>query len=85
MIEKARAGKRPTLPSTAEAKPELPPTQAEDQLVASSSLKQRNQIVGDLACKHGLSRDRAQMLVDRFGIDRIDLEAAAQTLRERRT
>lgn len=84
MIVKAPAEKQPTSPSTAETEPELPQTQV-DPLVVPSSVKQHGQIVGDLACKHGLSKERAQMLVDRFGIDRMDLEGAAQSLRERRS
>ena len=35
---------------------------------------------GDLAKKHGISPDRAQMLVDRLGHDPAQLEAAAAAL-----
>ena len=36
---------------------------------------------GDLARKHGISPDRAQMLIDRLGHDPEQLEAAAASLR----
>ena len=36
---------------------------------------------GDLARKHGISPDRAQMLIDRLGHDPEKLEAAAAGLR----
>jgi hypothetical protein len=35
---------------------------------------------GDLAAKHKISHDRAQMLVDRFGDDEKGLEAAAESI-----
>lgn len=35
---------------------------------------------GDLAQKHGISVDRAQMLIDRLGHDPVALEAAAVAL-----
>ena len=35
---------------------------------------------GDLALKHGISPDRAQMLIDRLGHDPEQLEAAAAAL-----
>lgn len=58
--------------------------QPADNLVASSTEAERKRIIGDLACKHGLSKDRAQMLVDKFGTGRAGLEGAAQSLIERR-
>lgn len=33
---------------------------------------------GELAKKHGISPDRAQMLIDRFGCDSAKLDAAAK-------
>ena len=36
---------------------------------------------GELARKHGISPDRAQMLIDRFGHDPEQLDAAALKLR----
>ena len=41
--------------------------------VASSKLDE----AGELARKHNISPDRAQMLIDRFGPDRKKLDAAA--------
>lgn len=35
---------------------------------------------GDLAKKHDISPDRAQMLIDRLGHDPVQLEAAAEAL-----
>ena len=48
-------------------------TMSDAQLVA---------FVGDLATKHGLSVDRAQMLVDRFGIGQHSLDGAARGVGE---
>ena len=42
--------------------------------VASSKLDQ----AGELAKKHGISPDRAQMLIDRYGQDAARLAAAAK-------
>ena len=38
---------------------------------------------GDLARKHGISPDRAQMLIDRYGHDPRRLDAEAEKLRPR--
>ena len=44
--------------------------------------RQRQQLIGDLAVKHGISVDRAQMLIDRFGNARRRLDCAAHELQD---
>ena len=56
----------------AQDNPEFAPTDESRRIVA-----------GDLARKHGISIDRAGMLVDRLGSNRHTLDGAAQTLRDR--
>ena len=68
------------MPSTQEIKHEMRLMEAADALVLATSPDDMQHIVGDLAAKHGLSPERAQMLVDRFGIEKRVLEAAAQDL-----
>jgi hypothetical protein len=87
-----RFGRKIPMPSTIEIKHDLRLMASADAVVAASDEPQtaemREQlahIVGDLAAKHGLSRDRAAMLVARFGIARDTLEGAAQNLRASQT
>ena len=82
MASNVRFGKKLSVPPTSEIKHEMRLMDAADKLSAAASVEERNQIIRDLACKHGLSNDRAQMLVDRFGIGRLELEGAAQNLHE---
>ena len=63
----------PAADASAAAEP-LPPLTDED----------RRHVAGDLAVKHGISIERATMLVDRYGAARHALEAAAQTLQGRK-
>ena len=80
MSKPIRFGRKIPMPSTVEIKHDLRLMEAADAIVAGTP-EQRNAIVGDLATKHGLSHDRAMMLVSRFGIGRDALEGAAQDLR----
>lgn len=68
MSKLIRYGRKIPLPSTAEIKHELRLMAAGETLTHSASADDRALIVQDLACKHGISEDRAWMLVDRFGI-----------------
>ena len=85
-----RFGRKLPLPSTAEIKHDLRLMAAADALRGASAEStaaepltsgQSSLLIGDLAVKHGLSVDRARMLVDRFGIGRRSLDGAAQDLR----
>ena len=84
-----RFGRKIPMPSTIEIKHDLRLMATADAIVAAThdqpptadTVEQLTHIVGDLAAKHGLSRDRAAMLVARFGIARETLEGAAQDLR----
>ena len=80
MSKPIRFGRKIPMPSTLEIKHDLRLMEAADAIVAGTT-EQRDTIVGDLATKHGLSPDRAMMLVARFGIGREALEGAAQDLR----
>ncbi len=86
-----RFGRKLPLPSTADLKHELRlmaaaesllTAEAEDFQSNTMTSTQTAAFVGDLASKHGLSIDRAQMLVDRFGIGRHSLDGAAKGVRE---
>lgn len=68
------------MPSTSEIKHELRLMAAADALVSATSADDMKTIVDDLARKDGFSAERAQMLVDRFEIERRVLEGAAQDL-----
>ena len=88
MTNPIRFGRKIPMPSTIEIKHDLRLMETADAIVAATAgtprdadtEQQLSAIVGDLAAKHGLSRDRAAMLVARFGIDRHTLEGAAQDL-----
>ncbi len=88
MTTPIRFGRKVPMPSTIEIKHDLRLMATADAIVAATADaphsaetdEQLAAIVGDLAVKHGLSRDRAAMLVARFGIDRQALEGAAQDL-----
>lgn len=84
-------GKKIAMPSTVEIKHELRMMSAADDLIGAGLLtapspapsQDAAHVSSDLARKHGISVDRAQMLVDRFGSNRHTLEGAAQSLRTR--
>ena len=57
----------------------------EDVLGRVQADKQTDDLIGDLAVKHGLTRERARMLVDRFGAGREGLDGAAQNLQSWKT
>ena len=89
MSKPTRFGRKLSLPSTAEIKHDLRLMAAAGELIdATDRADPQNTLsnsasailVGDLAAKHGLSLDRAQMLVDRFGIGRRRLDGAAVDL-----
>ena len=67
MSQMLRFGRRVPLPSTAEIKHELRLMAAAAELRATAD-SQRGVLASELARTHGLSIDRAQMLVDRFGL-----------------
>ncbi len=85
-----RFGRKVPLPSTAEIKHDLKLMESADAIVATLGDAPMTpqleadlaHVIGDLAAKHGLSRDRAAMLVARFGIGHDALESAAQDLLE---
>ncbi len=84
-----RFGRKIAMPSSAEIKHDLRLMATADAIVAKMGDEPRTpetqaelaHVVGDLAAKHGLSRDRAAMLVARFGLGHDALEGAAQNLR----
>ena len=89
MRQPTRFGRKLPLPSTAEIKHDLRMMAAAGELVAATERAHEQNaltenasavLVGDLAAKHGLSLDRAQMLVDRFGVGRRNLDEAAVDL-----
>ena len=89
MHHATRFGRKLPLPSTAEIKHELRLMAAAGELIGAADQAfeqntftdgQSAVLVGDIAAKHGLSRDRAQMLVDRFGIGQRHLDGAAVDL-----
>jgi hypothetical protein len=84
MICHASFAKKPLVPADAPLNDELI-VAMNRSLRSMSQQDRRSQIIGDLACKHDISRDRAEMLVDRYGISGLDLECAAQNVRECRT
>ena len=88
MTNPIRFGRKIPMPSTIEIKHDLRLMATADAIVATTaegrsadSDEQLAAIVGDLAAKHGLSHDRAAMLVTRFGIGRDAVEVAARHLR----
>ena len=77
MNQTTRFGRRLPLPSTADIKHELRLMAAADDLRRAAAARPEGDVTaetlaggvaGDLARTHGLSVDRAQMLVDRFGL-----------------
>ena len=92
MTNPIRFGRKIPMPSTIEIKHDLRLMAKADAIVATTAGKGRSAesdeqlaaIVGDLAAEYGLSRDRAAMLVARFGISRQTLDVAAQDLRSRK-
>ncbi len=80
MSNPIRFGRKIPMPSTIEIKHDLRLMEAADAIIAGTP-EQRDAVVGDLATKHGLSRDRAMMLVARFGIGPEALDGAARNLR----
>lgn len=84
-----RFGRKLAIPSTIQIKTDLRMMEAVDTLAADDSARpmsdeDRRHAAGDLALKHGISIERATMLVDRHGMARHALEAAAQALQERK-
>ena len=84
-----RFGRKLAIPSTIQIKTDLRMMDAADTLASdgsdpATSDEDRRHAAGDLAAKHGISIERATMLVDRHGAARHALEAAAQTLRDRK-
>ncbi len=84
MSKLVRYGRKIPMPSTIEIKHELRLMAAADALSHAATPEEIGHIVDDLAAKHGLSSERAAMLVERFGIGRQTLEGAAQDLRASR-
>ena len=85
-----RFGRKLAIPSTIQIKTDLRMMDAADTLATDDSAEpmsdsDRRHAAGDLAVKHGISIERAVMLVDRYGAARHALEAAAQDLRVRKT
>ena len=89
MANTSRFGQKLKLPSTAEIKHELRLMGAADALVTAGQERyevnnltagQTTELVGDLAAKHGMSADRARMLVERYGIGRHTLDGVAHDL-----
>ena len=93
MTSPIRFGRKIPMPSTIEIKHDLRLMATADAIAAATageaqgadSAARLAAIVGDLATKHGLSPDRAMMLVARFGIGRQALEGAGQDLRASKT
>ncbi len=89
MTNLIRFGRRISMPSTTEIKHDLRLMATTDAIMAklgdapqtAETQAELAHVVGDLATKHGLSRDRAAMLVARFRLGRDALENAAQDLR----
>ena len=93
MTRPIRFGRKTPMPSTIEIKHNLRLMATVDAIATvtaggirgADSVEQLAAIAGDLATTHGLSRDRAKMLVARSGIGREALEGAAQDLRASKT
>ena len=73
MSTQLRFGKKLGLPSLSEITHELRMMAAADRLAAAATGQERALIVNELARKHKLTTDRAQMLADRFGIGHLEL------------
>ena len=89
MSSSIRFGRKIPMPSTIEIKHDLRLMETADAVLAARAGDapgargddRSAAIVDDLIAGHGLPRDRAVMLVARFGIDREALEGAARDLR----
>ncbi len=89
-----RFGRKIPLPTTVQIRHELRLMAAADELVEAGIFATPGEpspgepspdaahhiSASDLAQKHGLSLDRAEMLIARFGANQHTLESAAQTL-----
>ncbi len=89
MSKTIRFGKKLPIPSTAQIKHELRLIAAANDLLDAGFFDadqprqadgELRELAGSLSRKHGLSFDRAQMIVDRFAADRHTLNVAAQQL-----
>ncbi len=84
MSSQLRFGKKLGLPSLAELTHELRMMVAADRVVTVANEQERALIISELAREHKLTKDRAQMLADRFGIGKVELQDAARSLEGRK-